>query len=91
MEVHTVWQFVVGGPFLVLGLLLLFHRRTREASARRGAGFHARWSDRLPWLYGPRPMRRWIASERVWRALTIYQAMLFIIIGLMSIAGIGWT
>lgn len=84
----TLWQ-VIGVAYVVMGLIVLFNPKVRHVIARASAAFHGRWSRRLPWLYGPKGYRELHSDEGVWRVLAPLMGVLFVVIGLMAILGVG--
>ena len=85
---RVLWG-LIGVVYVLMGSVVLLFPKARQALARRSAAFHARWMRRLPWLYGPKGYREWQADEGVWRVVTTLMGVLFVVIGLMAILGVG--
>jgi hypothetical protein len=71
-----------GGVCLVaLGAFLLVNRRAREWIARSMWESHAPIMERVPWLYGPKPLREWWFGEAGFRRQVVTWAIGVILIG----------
>jgi hypothetical protein len=80
------FSWIAGGSGLIaFGIFLLVSRRARGRIARSIWDFHAPIMDRVPWLYGPKPLRDWWFGE----AGTRRQIVVFAIVAILI--GVGWV
>jgi hypothetical protein len=79
-------SWTAGGLGLIaFGIILLVSRQVRARIARSIWNFHEPIMERIPWLYGPKPLRDWWFGE----AGTRRQIVVFAIVGILI--GIGWV